>query len=290
MKKAAVFSGGATKGSYTSGALRYLLSDLNIQYDIICGSSVGALLTAFLGMFKHGQEIEASKALENLWLDMSQDKIYKKWNFFGKIAGLWRESLFDCSPLHKFIRSNISLEAIRKSGKILRVGAVSLTSSQFRTFKQDEDCFLDAILASSAYPGIFKPVEIDGELWADAGIKQITPIKTAIDLGADQIDVIITSPEKNTKVFTSKPTSIETILRAVELMTDEIMKNDIEMALMYNKLVLAGDAPDKRYVKINIIRPNFVLTQNSMDFCKDNIKKMMKIGYEDAKKQYPNQF
>lgn len=284
---ALVLGGGSAKGCYQASVIKYLLNELKINYSVICGSSVGSLNAAFLGMFPAGKESEVSSLMENIWLNISTEKIYKSWSFWGRIAGLWKSSLYDNSPLDKFIKSNISLEAIRKSKKIIRIGAVSLTSGQFRIFREDEDCFLDAILASSAFPGIFRPVEIDGELYADAGIKHITPIKTAIDLGADQIDVIITSPEKNTKTFPSNPNSVETILRSVDLMTDEIMQNDINMALMYNKLVLFGDAPDKRYVKINIIRPDQVLTNNSLNFDPQKIKEMMQKGYEDAKAKYP---
>ena len=48
---------------------------------------------------------------------------------------------------------------------------------------------VDALLASAAIPGVFPPVEIDGQHLIDGGMSSNTPISTAIAQGAERIVV-----------------------------------------------------------------------------------------------------
>jgi NTE family protein len=61
-------------------------------------------------------------------------------------------------------------------------GAVTLSSGNA----------LDALLASTAIPGIFPPVELGGRLLVDGGIAADTPISQAVELGADRVYVLPT--------------------------------------------------------------------------------------------------
>src|SRR5262249_27534736 len=53
-----------------------------------------------------------------------------------------------------------------------------------------EGPLVDAILASSAVPGILPPVEIGGEHFIDGGIVNSIPVDRPIALGADEIYVL----------------------------------------------------------------------------------------------------
>jgi len=63
------------------------------------------------------------------------------------------------------------------------------------------------------------------------------------------------------------------------------MSNDIEKVIMYNRLAEAGFT-DKKFVSINIIRPDTNLIEDLLDFTPSKIKNMMFYGYNDAKKKY----
>lgn len=283
-----VLSGGASKGSFQVGALKYILGELKTFYDAFCGVSVGAINAAFLSQFKHGEENLSSKELENLWKKVNTDNVYKRWFPFGRFHGLWKSSLYDSSPLLNLINSEISINKILSSNKTVLVGAVSLTSGKYKNFNQNHKDFIKAIMASSSFPGMFLPVEIDNELWSDGGIKEITPLQSAIDLGATQIDIIITSPKIDTSKISSYPSSLEIMKRAIDLMSDEAIATDIEQILFYNNLVNQGKAKEKRFIKLNIIRPDKNLTDNSLDFSHNRILQMMQIGYKIAKRDYFN--
>ena len=284
MSKALVMSGGGCKGAFTCGTLKHLIGDLNYSYDIICGVSVGALNSAVLSMYPKEQVQDALKRLLEFWDSIDDSKIYKNWFPFGIIHCLWLKSFYNSQPLIDLVKSNVDLNKIRASGIKTSVGAVSLSTGLYRSFTPDDDNFVDAILASAAVPPGLKPIEIEGQLYTDGGIKHITPLKEAIDFGADEIDVILCcpSPENRTTKYDDNSTTINLALRAVDLMSDQIIDDDLKMALLYNKIVSLDTNSDKRFIKMNIYRPSFDLIDNSLDFSPEKRKYMMDIGYKDA--------
>lgn len=283
--RALVLSGGGSKGAYQVGALKYIIGDLRTQYDAFCGVSVGAINCAFLSMFTSGFEEESVAKLVSIWSMISTASIYKRWFPLGRWHAVWRKSFYDSSPMHHLLKTNLDLDKIRCGKKSVNVGTVSLSSGKYTIFDQNSDHFIDAVIASASFPGMLTPVEFMGQLWTDGGVKEISPIKKAVELGADVIDVIITSPQTRIKKFIKNPTTVDVLKRSLDLSTDKIMANDIEKVEMYNKLALAGYS-DRRVVKINILRPDFNLIEDLLDFSPDKIKDMMEKGYEDAKSKY----
>lgn len=283
--KALVLSGGGNKGAWQAGCIKYLLGDLGIKYDIFCGVSAGAINAAFLSQYCQGHEHAAGNKLYELWLQLNTRKIYKRHFPWGRWHALFKPSFYDSSPLNELIRNNIKLDAIKNSNKKVAVGAVSLSTGKYTIFDQNSNYFINAVVASASFPGMLTPIEFDGQLWSDGGLKELSPLKTAIDLGATEIDVIITSPQNRIKKFIKKPTIVDILRRVIDLSTDKIMSNDLEKVEMYNKLVQAG-LIDKKYVKINILRPNFNLTENLLDFDPIKLKEMAEKGYSDAVSNY----
>jgi NTE family protein len=280
--KGLVLSGGGAKGGYSVGALQHLLGDLEINYDIICGVSVGAINGAFLSQFSSGQEKLAACQLTNMWAHLNTSKIYKRWFPFGGWHALWNKSFYDSLPLHKLIQEAISLDKIRSSGKQIGVGAVSLSSGKYHIFTKEDDDFINAVLASSAFPGMLTPIKMKGQLWVDGGVKELSPIRTAIDMGATHIDVITTSPEIRIKKFLDNPSVVDIFKRVIDLSTDKILSNDIEKVVMYNKLAQAG-VSDRKVVELRVFRPYHNLVDDVLDFSPHKIREMMDKGYRDAK-------
>ena len=283
--RALVLSGGGSKGSYQVGALKHILGERQVVYDALCGVSVGAINVAFLAMFKHGQEVESIQEIAKMWGELDNSKIYKRWFPFGRWHAIWRKSFFDSSPLHKLLKDGINLDSIRDSGKQVNVGTVSLSSGKYTIFDQTSDHFIDAVIASASFPGMLTPVEFLGQLWTDGGVKEISPIKKAVELGADIIDVIICNPVTRVKKFIENPTTVDILKRSIDLSTDKIMANDIEKVEMYNLLAENG-LTNKKYVKLNIIRPEINLIEDLLDFTPSKVQEMMEKGYNDAKAHY----
>jgi NTE family protein len=281
MTRALVLSGGGSKGAYQIGVLRHLIMDLGRQYDIFCGVSVGALNCSFLSMFTKKEERQGFERLLQFWLTTNNSKIWKRWFPFGKLHALWLKSLFNSQPLIDTVHQYVNLDAIRKSGRQVSVGAVSLTTGQYRSFTQDDDSFVDGVLASSAFPSGLKPIFIDGELYTDGGVKHVTPLKEAINLGATEVDMILCAPTMSTAPYDNHSAALKLALRTVDLMSDEITDADLKMAILYNKM--AEFDSSKKFIPINTIRPKLNLVDNSLEFDPVQIKMMIDKGYEDAK-------
>jgi len=280
-----VLSGGGSKGAYQVGALKHIIGELGVVYDAFCGVSVGAINCASLAMFSSGQEEQSISVLADMWAKINTSQIYKRWFPFGRWHALWNKSFFDSSPMRNLIRNSLDIKKIRASGKPINVGTVSLSSGKYTIFDQTSDHFIDAVTASASFPGMLTPVKFLGQLWTDGGVKEISPIKKAVEMGADVIDVIITSPHTRVNRFLENPTTVDILKRSIDLSTDKIMANDIEKVQMHNVLALAG-LEDKRYVKINILRPDFNLIEDLLDFRPEKIQEMMEKGYMDAKNKY----
>lgn len=283
--RALVLSGGSSKLAYSVGCLQYLMGELHINYDAYVGVSAGAINSAFLAQFKSGEETLASESLKKLWLSLDNSKIYKHWKPFKFLHAITKNALYDSSPMHSLVRANLDINKIRSSGKIVEVGATSLSSGKYTMFDGYNKNFIDSVLASAAFPVAFEAVMIDDHLWSDGGLKSISPLKAAIDLGATEIDLIVTHPQTRIKKFIINPNIFDIFIRSLDLATDKIMYNDIEKLEMYNELAKAGLC-NKKFVKLNIIQPGTNLIENLLDFSPGKIQEMLKRGYDDAKVQY----
>lgn len=202
--RALVLSGGGARGAYQVGTILHLLGDLNLHYDIVCGISVGALNGAFISMFKQGEEALASKELVAMWRSLDSSHIFTQWPE-GRKAFFKTASFYDSQPLLDLIHGNILMDKIRVSGKKLCVGAVCLANGVYRTFGEMDELIVKAVAASSSYPGFFRPIEIEGALWTDGGVRIYTPFQEALDLGATTIDVVTTRRLRSLDRFEAPP-------------------------------------------------------------------------------------
>src|SRR5271167_1794346 len=107
--RALVLSGGGSKGAYQAGALKYILGELAVAYDVFCGVSVGAINCAFLSMFPAGEEELSGRKIHELWGTLDNSKIYRRWRPFGRLHAIWNKSFFDSSPLHHLLHKHIDL-------------------------------------------------------------------------------------------------------------------------------------------------------------------------------------
>lgn len=282
-RRAVVLSGGGIKGAWQAGVLYRLLAEEGISYSIFCGVSVGALNASFLAQYPTEESCKSGSDLYDFWVGLEPASVYRRWFPFGRLHALWKSSVYDSRPLQKMVRSTLDPDKILTSRNSLRVGAVSLTTGRYRIFKEDYEDLPGAVLASSAFPAMFTPIELEGEIWGDGGVKEITPLKSAIELGATHIDVILCSPEENTVRFPKKPKAMDTAFRAIDLMSDEILSKDIDKALLINRMIASGSGkPWERNIHLRIYRPKRTLTENNLDFNRNGILSMLDQGYIDG--------
>jgi NTE family protein len=277
-----VLSGGGANGAFEVGVLRHILGELQIHYEVICGVSVGALNGAVLAQYQQGQEKEAFEHLATVWEQVNRDKdIYRKWchGLLWHLPVLWHKSIYSTKPLQKIVEEHVALVQLRTSGKQFRVGAVCWNTGEYRLWNQVHGTIKEAILASSAFPVFFEPIKIEGAWYTDGGLRDITPIKAAIDAGCDRIDVIQCG-KAYTEPVTGMPKVLKQIQVCLDIVLNEIDRNDYEKAVMVNRLVEAG-ASDKKLVELHRIRPASSLG-DSLDFGREKRERNNALGYDLA--------
>lgn len=192
--RAIVLSGGGSKGAYEMGVWA-ALRKLNIKYDIVTGTSVGALNAAVMTqqtfykglLFWHNLN---SKMIFNQEIKEDYNtkegkknilKIYAKGVLNGgmDVKGL-DATLRKVIDPKKFFRSKINMGIITFNVKTLKPKVVT---------KKDlnESNLCDYLLASASCFPAFKMKEIDNENYIDGGIYDNLPINLAASLGATEV-------------------------------------------------------------------------------------------------------
>jgi NTE family protein len=205
---ALVLAGGGTRGAVQVGMLQ-VLTEHGFVPDRIYGASVGAVNGA---AFAGDPTRDGVQRMTEIWRGLTRETVYPQ----GRLHGPWlyvqqRDSVFVNAGLRKVIEEGIGFERLEDAVIPVEVVATSLTDGRERWFTYGPA--IDAVLASSAVPAIFPPVEVDGERFIDGGVVDNVPIKRAIDRGATRIVVLLCDPPAYTPTSPRRP--IEAMLNAL---------------------------------------------------------------------------
>jgi NTE family protein len=281
-RRALVLSGGGSKGAFEVGVVQRLMGDQQIDYDLLCGTSVGAINAAYLAQTPIGQPKEAAARLRALWDTVTTAKVRRSWFPLGDVEALFKTSVYDSAPLQKWIRSDLDPAAVRVSGRTLRIVAVSLATGESFVATGETPDLAEWVIASSAFPVMLTPAPIGGDLWTDGGLRSVTPLGEAIRAGALEIDVVLASDP-----FAKSPFSLagahaipQLLLRSIDIMNGEVSRADLRIAGLKNDL--SALRPEYRKVKIRLFQPSEPLPFDSLDFDPANLRKMMDAGYAQS--------
>ena len=214
--KAIVLSGGGSKGSYQIGVWR-ALRKLHIRYDIVTGTSVGALNGALMVQNKFHKAIK-------LWSKINMQLLFgdeaTNSTKIKDVLNMYRINFFknggmDVKILEDVIDKYIDKDTFYNSKIDFGLVAVNLSGKKAVQMKKKDipkDKLTDYLMASaSCYPA-FQKKDIDGNKFIDGGIFDNMPINLAIDLGADSIIAVDlcapgvkARPKKHVDTITIKP-------------------------------------------------------------------------------------
>lgn len=184
--RAFVLSGGGTLGAWQVGQLRALF-EAGIVPDLVVGTSVGAMNAAAVA----GEPtIEGVRKLEATWLRARRQDILPPWGWH-RVSALYRKALYPSLGLRALVESCVPYARIEEAAIPLRVVATSLETGEERVLSSGPA--VDAVLASTAIPGVYPPVTIGGERLVDGGIVDNIPVGPAVDAGADEVVVLAAS-------------------------------------------------------------------------------------------------
>lgn len=185
MRVAFVLGGGGHLGAAEVGMLQALL-EAGIRPDAVVGTSVGALHGA---MVAAEPSLAAVEKLEGAWGELAGLGVLgSSWFTDATILLRTRTHVRSNEPLRQLASRLLPVATFEELAVPFQCVAASIEQSMEHWFMSGP--LVEAVLASSAVPGVLPPVQIDGEHFIDGGIVNSIPLDRAIALGADEIYVL----------------------------------------------------------------------------------------------------
>jgi len=161
---------GSSRGWAHIGAIR-ALEARGVKPDIICGSSVGALVG---GAFASGELPRLEKWVTGL-----------AWTTVVRLMDItWRGGLISGNRIFTVFRNNL-FEKRDIADLPVKFGAIATELATGREVWLQHGDLLDAVRASCAIPGLFAPVVREGVVLVDGGLVNPVPVSMCRALGAD---------------------------------------------------------------------------------------------------------
>ena len=301
-----ILTGGGARAAYQVGVLKamaeFLPRSSQSPFLVICGTSAGALNAATLAInarhFRKGVNY-----LLNVWKNFQVSEVYRS-DFVGVVrnsvrwlAGLLLSSfgsdklnyvsLLDNAPLVELLERKLHCEKIQKSIDCGALHALSITASGYGsghsvTFYQGAETIqpwrrarrvgvptkidINHLLASAAIPFIFPAVHIHREHFGDGSMRQLSPISSALHLGADRVLVVGMghggdNEESRTHKIDSYPSLAQIAGHALDSIFLDGMEIDLERLRRINNIVSAipdelRDSVSLRHVDALVISPS----------------------------------
>lgn len=247
-------SGGGARGLAQVGVFKVLERE-NVPVDLIAGSSIGAIIGGLYACWPDAAALEAkvlefvnSRYMQGLNLETIRklggvppvedfEEQRKEPGFFGKVQ----------SAIRRLYASHLALSRL----SVLKGDVVRRTLERLfedRTFDETEIPFAAiavdlnsasevilttgplarAVSASSAIPGIFPPVEIEGRLLIDGGYTSPVPIEAIQTMGANVVVAVDVS--QSGIPIEELANGVEVAMRASEISLIALEKEQLRRA------------------------------------------------------------
>jgi NTE family protein len=242
-------SGGGSKGIAHAGVLKFL-EEQNIKPTQIAGSSAGAVVGALYAWGKTPEEI----------LTFFKSIYFFHWKHFT----LKKAGIVDSESFIKYFEE-IFKDAKMSDLKIpMHITATDMVKGKLKIFNNSSR-IVDAVLASSAVPGVISPYQIKGNLYSDGGILNHFPTDV-LQGRCDNIIGVYVSPIQ--KIEAKDLNSIKSVTtRAFDLLS-----------------------ANSNFQKFNhcdwVIEPQELVNFSTFETSKIKMDKIFEIGYQAAKKSF----
>ena len=180
-----VLGGGGVLGAAEVGMLQALFEH-EVRPDLIVGTSVGAINGAFVAADPTPSAVDR---LREVWVELASKRIFAG-SMLARAGTLvrTRTHVHPRGPLRDLLRAHLSVRTFAELRVPFQCVAASIERAAEHWFTDGP--LIDAVLASSAVPGLLPPVELDGEHYLDGGLVHSIPVGRAVALGAEKIYVL----------------------------------------------------------------------------------------------------
>ena len=177
--------GGGVLGAHEVGMLQALF-EAGVRPDLVVGTSVGAINGAMVAADPSSDAIER---LRQLWTGIGDSDVFGA-SLASQVGTLLRTRthLHTNTSLRRLLHQHLPYRLIEELPVPFQCVAASVEHAAAHWFTKGS--IIDAVLASTAVPGLLPPVEIDGEHFLDGGLVHSIPVGRAVALGAATIYVL----------------------------------------------------------------------------------------------------
>jgi len=269
--------GGGAHGAFTWGVLDRLLQEDSLKLEGICGTSSGAMNATVMayGLQIGGRE-EARKRLRAFWQQMSErgyfaflqpswldvlkgepgnldfSPMYNLGRMVSLFASPYQFNPSNYNPLRKLLLDFVDFSVLqKKEGAQIYVCATNVKSGKPRVFTQNE-LSVEAVLASSCVPRMYKSIEIEGEFYWDGGFMGNPPLYPLIHNSQQKKpDILIVHINPiNIPTVPSNPEAIRD--RESELSFNSSLMIEVRNIEFLNDLVKKGNDCDGQLKQVHI--------------------------------------
>mmetsp|Transcript_13297 Transcript_13297/g.32135 ORF Transcript_13297/g.32135 Transcript_13297/m.32135 type:complete len:331 (+) Transcript_13297:67-1059(+) len=284
---ALAISGGGDKGAFEAGVLKGLVKKIPVgqaEWDIVTGISAGSILASGAALFDKGQEADMAEFLIDQVTNFTQAGVFKQWEPFGVLTGLGKSGLVNTEPLYETLMGVLGSRP--RGNRNFTIGATWDVTGTLVRFNEEDvqnvSQWASHVRASSALPGLFDTVEIDGQVLSDGGCVLGVDIFAAVTrcqaagaaLDEITLDVISAGSEASLKAWAPNDddVSFELLVRGLDM-----QRYNQQMSDLYDAC--------KAYPTINwryYVEPMVSLPSNGISFNKTEMLEMVQIGLTEA--------
>lgn len=186
MTTAFVLGGGGRWGAVEVG-MAQALDEADVVPDLILGTSIGAFNGAVIADYPGSEGVDR---LTGFWEELIGTGLFRNGIIDRAMrVATMKPALNETSDLRALVENAIhpdtQIEDLHTPFQCVAASIEAVTDHWFET-----GSVVDAVLASSAVPALFPPVEIDGEHFYDGGLVDSVPLGRAVSLGADVVYVL----------------------------------------------------------------------------------------------------
>jgi NTE family protein len=217
-----VLAGGASLGALQVGMLGALYEQ-GITADLFVGTSIGALNAAYVA--SRPQTPATARQLARVWRGINRIDVFpvSLRRVVGGLAG-HRDHLVPPLGLRQIVQRHVLFEDLADARVPLHVVAYDINRGAETVLSAGPA--IDAIVASCSVPGVFPPVPIGDKLLIDGGVVNNTPIRHAVELGAERIYVLPTSDPSCPRPHSPR-SALDAAIYAVSLLVASRLEADI---------------------------------------------------------------
>lgn len=278
--RALVLPGGGGRGAYQVGVSKALL-ERGLEFDMAFGTSIGGINATLMaqGNFQR---------LEDLWCNIRGKDVFSlpSAHQIGRLVLGHKLGLLDTRPLEDLLRREVDLQKLKASKTKIGWCTTDLCSLETKLITIDDivstNELIDVLMATSAIPMAFPPRHIQGKgLWVDGGLVRNTPVETAIQMGADEVYMVLLHPEK---INVCPVNMFEVLVRCLDIVLEASARKEIETAELYNRLIVAGseESRGRKNVKIHVFQPKKPVNTTLLEIHPERSRRLIRQGYEEA--------